>query len=294
MADQFTLSYAGLGQVRVVFGDAALVAGVGCHQLKLPITTWASWLSAEDSSWQAATPLLLVGDVWADVPTHRFLAPLAPAVLSLHGFDASDDLCVAVPDDQLIAIERTRGQEDLVLRLNLCATLLQPPPGTHYPGIQLQTTVRIHRSRWTEMLDSAGTEVGIVLRVPSPLTDGPHPPEPTNASVDAPSLAQAAARLRHARQQLREGGFEDCVATCRRVLENITKLGPPSGYSQVFNTERKQRSQAQRWAAVHLMLVSLTDAAHHDDDITAHFAWSREDAQAVLAMTAALLVRVNR
>lgn len=64
--------------------------------------------------------------------------------------------------------------------------------------------------------EQAGDVVGDV--VSRPLTD-PHLTASPAASVeDVASLAQAAARLRQTRAELRDQQWEHCVATGRRVL----------------------------------------------------------------------------
>ncbi|MER6593982.1 hypothetical protein ABT214_19450 [Micromonospora purpureochromogenes] len=50
--------------------------------------------------------------------------------------------------------------------------------------------MRISRTRWRELLDQAGAEVGVLVRVPSPLTDPALTPQPANSDKDAASLAQ--------------------------------------------------------------------------------------------------------
>lgn len=113
-------------------------------------------------------------------------------------------------------------------------------------------------------------------------------------SPDAPSLVQAAQRLRLARLELRDGRYEHCVATCRRVLENLTHLRPVPSFKEIIQTHAEQRTQAERWAALHYDLPSLSSAAHHDDEVTKGFTWTRVDAEAVLAATAGLLARLRR
>jgi len=112
---------------------------------------------------------------------------------------------------------------------------------------------------------------------------------PATSADDAPSLAQAAARLRQARAELRDGQWEHSVATCRRVLENIARLVSVPTAASMDDVSAQKRTQDQRWAAVFNDLKSLASAAHHDDVTTDGFAWGRADAEAVLAATAGLL-----
>jgi hypothetical protein len=141
------------------------------------------------------------------------------------------------------------------------------------------------RVRWLELLDGIGAAAAITVRVPSPLTDGPNvaaaPAQPTQ-----PSLTQAAARLREARGQLRDRSWDQAVATCRKVLENIAALVtlPTAGSLRAINAS--DRTKEQRWAASYYDLCSLTSAAHHE---TSKITFDQADAESILAMTAALL-----
>ena len=275
-----------LGQIHVAFEDIHLTPGVANHRIVLPTQIAATWLNAQDPASNAQ--VLVTGTIWTEQPSFLWVAGLAAQVLSIRGYAAGEELVVSLTDDQLICLERARGQDDMALRLKLQATLLTPPDGVH-PVAHEEVPVRIPRTRWLELLDQAGTEVGVLVRVSSPLTDSALSPPPAVSDENAASLAQAAARLRQARAELRDQQWEHCVATCRRVLENISRLvSIPSGKS-VTNTPGEQRNQEQRWAAIYWDVKSMASAAHHDDSTTEGFSWSRADAEAILAATAGLL-----
>lgn len=85
------------------------------------------------------------------------------------------------------------------------------------------------------------------------------------------------------------------MATYRRVLENLTRLRPLPTRGEIVKTNPEQRTQAQRWPALHHDLArAYQGAAHHDDEVTEGFAWTRVDAEAVLAATAGMLARLKR
>lgn len=283
-----SLRFLPLGQIHMAFGDVHLTPGSGTHRLVLPVKITGTWLDPEAPTSNAAA--LLVGTVWTSQPYFRWLAGLEPQVLTLRGFAIGEELVLSLSDEQLIALERARGEDDIVLNLKLQATLLPPYEGVH-PITAEETTFRISRTRWLELLDQVGTEVGILLRVPSPLTDSPTELPPAASAEDAASLAQATARLRQARAELRDHQWEHCVATCRRVLENIARLvNLPSG-TALSKIKPEDRSQDERWAAIYYDVKSMASAAHHDDGTTEGFIWRRADAEAVLATTASLLAR---
>lgn len=283
-----SLRFGSLGQVAVAFGDVGISPGVGTHRLVLPTKVVGTWLDPDLASSNA--PLLLTGTVWMDRPHFRWLAGLEPQVLTVRGYLAGEELVISLADHQLIALEHARAGDDILLRLKLQATLLRVDPDVH-PVAEEEAPFRVSRSRWLELLDQVGSEIGIILRVPSPLTEnGALPPQP-NSAEDAASLAQATARLRQARAELHDQGWERCVTTCRRVLENLDRLVTLPPARDVFAVKVEERTQDQRWAASFYDVKSLANAAHHDDETTAGFVWSRADAEAILAMTAALLVR---
>ncbi len=123
------------------------------------------------------------------------------------------------------------------------------------------------------------------------MSDDGAPVQPPNSTTDAASLAQATARLRQARDELKDHRYEHSVATCRRVLEIIGRLVDIPAAGDVFKLKAAERTQEQRWAAIYYGVLSLASAAHHDDEVTTDFFWSRPDAEAVLAATAGLLAR---
>lgn len=274
MADTASLRFLPLGQIHVAFGDVFLSPGSGSHRLMLPIQVTGTWLDPGSNA-----PTLLTGTVWTDQP-FRWLAGLQPQVVRVRGYQVGEELVIDLSDDQLIALERARGENDLVLRLKLQATLLHANEAIH-PVTQEETQFRIPRSRWLELLDQVGTEVGIVLRVPSPLTDTALQTPPPASAADAASLSQATARLRQARAELRDQQWEHCVATCRRVLENVARLVTLPPASEVFKIRAEDRTQAERWAAIYHDTKGMASAAHHDDGTTTDFTWTRADAEAI-------------
>jgi hypothetical protein len=283
-----SLRFLPLGQIHIAVGDVFLTPGFSTSRMVLSTKITGTWLDPDAPTSNAAA--LLTGTVWTDQPNFRWLAGLQPQLLALRGFQVTEELLIDIADDQLIALERARGENDVVLRLKLQATLLPPYDGVH-PLAQEETTLRIPRTRWLELLDQLGSEVGIVLRVPSPLTDSALQMPPAASAEDAASLSQATARLRQARAELRDHQWEHCVATCRRVLENLARLVSVPPVKQVFATPADDRTQDQRWAAIYYDAKSLASAAHHDDDTTDGFTWKRADAEAILAATAGLLGR---
>jgi hypothetical protein len=256
--------------------------------MTVPLQVAATWLSNEQPT--ATTPVLLIGSVWTDLPYFRWLGGVEPQVVALRGYPVGEELALSISDEQIIALERARGDGDVSLTIKLQVTLLASGEDVH-PVVEEDVRLRIPRARWMELLDQVGSEVGILVRVPSPLTDSALERPPTTSDEDAASLTQAASRLRQARAELRDGQWEHCVATCRRVLENVGRIVNLPTAKSVASVPAEQRTQDQRWAAIFMDVKSMASAAHHDDGTTSGFVWSRADAEAILATTAGLFRR---
>jgi hypothetical protein len=246
----------------------------------------APWLDAKRSDGTAV--LLVEGYIW--VGQHmRAIGPIAARAMTVRGWEVPQSIDVTLTDDQLIGLEATRrDHEDVELVIDLQTTLLGVPTGVH-PTATSQTRLGIRWQRWLEVLDGVGAAVGIVIRVPSPLTDAAT--REGAAQENEPSLVRATTRLREARSALRENDFERCIRTCRAVLENVKLLCPPVSAAVVDKTPARQRTQDQRWAALFHDLYSIASAASHDDDLTATFRWNRSDAETILAAASGLLKR---
>jgi hypothetical protein len=286
-----SLGYGDLGSALLTLGDPWIIQGPGKHRLDFPLDTYASWLEHEDEA--AWTPMMLTGEAWADLPAMQWLGGIVPQTLTLRGWRAGGDrLAVELSDQQLLAIEAARDvDDDLRLHLKLQGTLLGISSET-YPIRTVDVSASIRAASWTALLDQLGRAVAISLHVPSPLTDDGSPISLTD-NADRASYAQATNRLRQARGQLRDGAYEESVASCRRVLEILGRLKSLPKPREIFDLAADKRSHEQRWAAMYYCTRSLTNAAHHDDETTADFVWTRADAEAVLATAAGLLLRLT-
>ncbi|WP_133787480.1 hypothetical protein [Kribbella sp. VKM Ac-2571] len=286
MTDRVSLRF-GSENVHISFDQVTLQAGNATHGVTLNFSSRATWLAPEPAS--ETTPMLLTGTAWVDRDGPGRLGGLQPQVVQLRGYDASEKFVLDLSDDQLIALERGRGDDGVTFRLDLQGTLLHPPDGMH-PVTDEQVTVRVPGTRWMELVEQAGSEVAVLIRVPSPLRDPSLPPADGNS---AGSLTLATTRLAQARAELRDHRWEQSVGTCRKVLEILARTVKVPDADEVFNTPRRRRTQEQQWAAMYHTLKDMTHPAHHDTPHTSQFNWSRPDAEAILAATAGLLLRYN-
>lgn len=144
MAATASLRFLPLGQIDLAFGDVFLSPSSGSNRLVLPIQVTSTWLDPGEVSSNA--PTLLTGSAWTDQPYFRWLAGLQPQVVTVRGYLVGEELAIDLSDDQLIALESARGENDVVLRLKLQATLLHANQTIH-PIAQEETQLRIPRSR---------------------------------------------------------------------------------------------------------------------------------------------------
>jgi hypothetical protein len=98
-------------------------------------------------------------------------------------------------------------------------------------------------------------------------------------------------RLRQARAALDDGRYEDVVSAARHALETARTRETLHAEKEIRSKNLKSLSQQERWSALHHAVWGLACVAPHDDAVTAGATWSRADAVAVLAATAALIAR---
>jgi hypothetical protein len=276
------------GQVRVDIEEMWMRPGLGGHELRFPLKLQAPWLS--DDAVESFELLSIHARI--DSGTSSALHPLGQASLMclVRRFPTTEQLYLVITDEQLLGLEHIRGQGGIDFQFDMSATLSN---GDHarLEWVATQARYAVTPGRWLELLDQVGAATTITVRAPSPFTDAA--PDGNALAPDSPSASQAARRLRDARRLLRDGNFEGCVQTCRSVLDNLKALAAPGPARELKGTDPQSRDQAQRWSALFHDLYSLTSGANHDDDVIRDFTWSRSDAQAALAMTAALLARVR-
>lgn len=287
MATTVSLDFDPARRVRVDIEDVWLRPGFGGHEVRFQIKTQAPWLP--DDSPDSVEVLTIHACI--DASNGSNPRPLGHAALTclVRRFPSTQHLCFVITDEQLLGLEVMRGQGGIDFQLDLNATLSDRDE-SRLRWTATQARHMIMPPRWLELLDQVGAGATITIRVPSPLTDAA--PDGVGVAPDSPSASQAARRLREARRLLRDGNFEACVQTCRSVLDNLKDLAPPASANELKSAAPASRTQGQRWSALFHDLYSLTSGANHDDEVTRTFTWSRADAQAALAMAAALLARV--
>ncbi|MCQ1577180.1 hypothetical protein [Streptomyces parvus] len=258
-----------------------LLPGLGAHRLAVRLE--AEPLSVADGVNHATIAGELraaegIGWIGSFLPTQVPLRTKAHTV--------AVDLVVPVTSAQLLALEEHRAGADLAVLLDLDGTL---PQSTAHPFAHVQETRRLAASSWEQQLESVGLAASFTITVPLPMAHGP--------------LRQAAEHLSAADRQITAGEYPDAIRETRLALGAMRSLGVwPSGRAK----KRDEQGQADRYGSLldriavqaegyaEVIQAAFNQASgpQHNDGAIAGAAWTRADAVALNAMTAALLHRL--
>jgi hypothetical protein len=260
----------GPGKLKVRFSsELALVPGLGAHQLRLP-------LEVDSESLDENRLVILGGTLWLGGNAPSYLAAWTTEdQVALRTFPITHHLVASLSDDQLVSIEQHRGAHELSLAIDVRVSM----PGIQdaWPTATDQGSVRIAASRWLKQLEGVGAAAAFTIVVPSPLVDG--------------DRARMGAHLREARNAINDGRYGGAVASARMALEIAREREPLPGEPSIRAKPARSLSPAERWAALNHAVFGLASVAHHEDEVTADAVWSRADAVAGVAATAALIAR---
>lgn len=232
--------------------------------------------------------LAMVSNLRADVYTedglelgqavsHEYFRPTKPEG------DFQANLIWRVSFAALAQFEHKRNGRPPVLVLSCLAEVshLQPPPPSRYvtfapvppTPMRNQLHVRYPREKWVELLRELKMAENILLEMPMPPTRPAPWDKVWNATVDA----------RNYFDQGGETGWKGCITSIRLALETwrdeIEK--------EDFGPQKKEdRTKAQRLDNLRYHLHQMAHLAAH----THASEWTRDDAQALLAMLSGLLL----
>jgi hypothetical protein len=280
MTEIADLSFSPLGKIQFGVVNLQLLQRAGGLVLHMQIALSASWIERES---KAFVPVLVTGRLWSDQPGMVAVGSVGTTVLVLRGYQTQENLYCDIATEQLLDLDERRVGGAVTFRFNVQAALIGAE-AAQFPIAEAQMSLRIEREKWLQQLDQLGNEIGITIRVPLALGEDP------SGQETRPSRGQAAARLRRARSELHDGNYEQCVATARLVLDNLERLQP--SLAAPIAQSARNRQKDERWAALFAGAKSLTSAAHHDDEVTDKFSWTRADAEAVMAIVAALAAHI--
>jgi hypothetical protein len=175
---------------------------------------------------------------------------------------------------QVIALEQNRSG-DLQLQLEVDAALPQARADL-YPGAHSTVLyISVAESRWRQQLAGLGKSLAVEMAIPFPAEDDPR--------------QEAVTLLRAAQRQL-GGGPEEIDAAILKVRQALEYIEEHCGWHWPgLSKDKKQRTQDERWAWIRSALDDQASGAVHADAVTKNFAYTRDEAEVLIAMTAALL-----
>lgn len=197
-----------------------------------------------------------------------------------------------------VELEMTRARLELLEELRLgggleftiwlrgCLSSIsrESPRSNHLPhqGINEQLHHQVNQSTWLHVLEDLQYQRTMVLEIPL-LTE-----------VDG-SQAAWVQHLRHAHQAMTQGRWREAVGKCRDVLESFEAATRATDAERPeLPKARRTWSKSQRYWNLQHAVMTLTHAARHADQLTQAIDWEREDAQAMLLMTASIVRRQIR
>jgi len=175
---------------------------------------------------------------------------------------------------QVIALEQNRSG-DLQLQMAIDAALPQARADLYPSAHETVLYISVAESRWRQQLAGLGKSLAVEMAVPFPAEDDPR--------------QEAVTLLRAAQRQL-GGGPEEIDAAILKVRQALEYIEEHCGWRWPgLSKDKKQRTQDERWAWIRSALDDQASGAVHADAVTKNFVYTRDEAEVLIAMTAALL-----
>jgi hypothetical protein len=201
-------------------------------------------------------------------------SPLASVNVSVP-FDPAGEvrrpvLIFLITSAQLLALEQQRTGD---LRLELQVRGVLPQAASGFPGgSEVTEHITIAESRWRQQLAGLGRTLGAEMLIPFPDDD-----EPRRAVADF---------LREAQRLLGGSEIDAAMLQVRKALETIKNT---SGWAWPGKKDKGDRTVDKRWALIRAAVEDQASGAMHVDLGTRDHAYTRTEAETLIAMTAALL-----
>jgi len=261
--------------ILVNFGDPQLHPGAGQHGLHLTATVAHHELAGGTLLLQGESTITASGGhprAWFATFTHA-----NPLYLRNNGVTSDCPLVMAVTDEQLWRIEDMRRGDDFQIELRANAVLVHR--GRTYSMINhVQYQLRVDRDLWLRQLANVQRAAHFMVAVPA-VGDG------------SDGMASVVKFLREAEAAYRDNRDRDAATAVRKAVERSRTLITLPSAKSIDATDREQRDERQRWAAVYYAIMGVLHAAPHGDAVTEKVEFSRRDGQAVIAIAMGLLGR---
>jgi hypothetical protein len=141
-----------------------------------------------------------------------------------------------------------------------------------------ELAVDINHASWATLLEQVGYRKTMLFELPLPATEL------------RPELTAALEHLERAQHHYLRADYREAVGSCRDALEGLTHaLGDEGHLASLVAKDLPDLPKGDRLSLVRRSLLRLSHLARHGDPLASSTSWTREDARAVLGMTAALL-----
>jgi hypothetical protein len=171
---------------------------------------------------------------------------------------------------QLLALEQRRAGD---LRLEVQIRGFLPQAASGFPGApEVTEYISIAESRWRQQLAGLGRTLGVEMLIAFPDDDEPR--------------RRVADYLREAQRLLGGSEIDSAMLQVRKALETIKNT---SGWNWPGRKDRPDRTVDERWALIRSAMEDQASGAMHVDPGTRDYVYTRAEAEALIAMTAALL-----
>ncbi|WP_042428096.1 hypothetical protein [Streptacidiphilus anmyonensis] len=249
----------------------AILKGMGTHWLEVQLA-----VNAPDGS-PGGRLLMVEADLFVQQQTNvkAFLGSARLTIAFANGgFDRST-VRFLLTGAQLLALEAQR-HGDLHLELEIRGFLPQAPDADGAPGFpganQVTEYITVAESRWRQQLRNLGRSLGLEMTIPFPVGDGPQ--------------QVAANYLREAQRRLEGQDVDGAILEVRRALEEVRTA---SGWAWPGKKDLDQQTAEERWSKIRSALEHQAGGALHNDLGTKDHTYSRNEAEVLIAQTAALL-----
>lgn len=197
-----------------------------------------------------------------------------PLVIEAHPSSSSRGFVMVADLDRgrVEAIENLRAGKSLRWTIRLGARVYH---GGHTQNVGGELSQEMLGAQWLAVLESANYSKALVLEVPL-AGNGPR------------KLKRAFKHLASANEYKLKGDWRSAVGQCRECIEALTKAYPGEDTQASFENLRR-KSRDERMAVLRRALILLPHAARHDDPDEVEVAWTRQDAETIVAMAASLL-----
>lgn len=273
---------------QTMFGDVRIESvlvrsGMGVHQLRFNVEF--DFRLSPPAPFENPSHVALRGDVSVrSAGASGWFQPIGPTALSGSGivvlprafpYKMREELSVYLAPNQLVDIERTRTGGGLEFQFDLFPVLFCANRVLEMPMIHVG--LEVVQSEWVRLLGQLDFQRTLLLEVPLDL----------DASLEG--------HLLRARAAFDMGEYRQSVGVCRDVLESLaSRRGDAEAVSKESFSDLRNKDKEARLRLLRHALTTLTNPAHHTDEVATAIDWNRTDAEAVLAMTAGVLLMEGR